>query len=63
MLTGKLYIGLCAMLRFMMTDDGGGGGVSGGVLALKCICNPDDCEVIRSLDCPGKGIILWDPCK
>lgn len=58
MLTGKVYIGLWAMLRFMMTDGGGG-----GVLALKCICNPDDCEVIRSLDCPGKGIILWDPCK
>lgn len=31
--------------------------------ALKCVCNPDDCEVVRSSDCPGRGITLWDPCK
>lgn len=53
MLSGKIYIGLIVILRFMVT----------GAVALKCICNPDECDVIRSADCPGKGIILWDPCK
>lgn len=33
------------------------------VMGLKCICNPQECDVIRSQDCPGKGIIVWDPCK
>lgn len=32
-------------------------------LAIKCVCNPQECEVIRSEDCPGKGYIVWDPCK
>lgn len=31
--------------------------------ALKCVCNPDDCEAVSSDDCPGKGIVTWDPCK
>lgn len=31
--------------------------------ALKCVCNPLDCDVIRSKDCPGKGLIVWDPCR
>lgn len=31
--------------------------------ALKCICNRQECDVIRGEDCPGKGITLWDPCK
>lgn len=31
--------------------------------ALKCVCNPDDCEPVRSDDCPGRGIVMWDPCK
>ncbi|EDW79063.2 uncharacterized protein Dwil_GK10539, partial [Drosophila willistoni] len=33
------------------------------VNGLKCYCNPKECDVIRSLDCPGKGLMLWDPCK
>ncbi|XP_055906017.1 cysteine-rich motor neuron 1 protein [Eupeodes corollae] len=33
------------------------------VNGLKCYCNPKECDVIRSLDCPGKGMVLWDPCK
>lgn len=32
-------------------------------LAIKCVCNPQECDVIRSEDCPGKGYIVWDPCK
>ncbi|XP_063695734.1 cysteine-rich motor neuron 1 protein [Culicoides brevitarsis] len=31
--------------------------------AIKCVCNPQECDVIRSEDCPGKGYIVWDPCK
>uniref|UniRef100_A0A453YZN5 Uncharacterized protein n=2 Tax=gambiae species complex TaxID=44542 RepID=A0A453YZN5_ANOGA len=30
---------------------------------LKCVCNPDECDIIRPEDCPGKGYIVWDPCK
>lgn len=30
---------------------------------LKCVCNPQECDIIRSEDCPGKGYIVWDPCK
>lgn len=35
----------------------------GSVMGLKCICNKSECDVIRSIDCPGKGYIVWDPCK
>ncbi|XP_029720455.1 cysteine-rich motor neuron 1 protein isoform X2 [Aedes albopictus] len=31
--------------------------------ALKCVCNPNECDIIRSEDCPGKGYIVWDPCR
>lgn len=30
---------------------------------LKCVCNPDDCDLIRQSDCPGRGTTVWDPCK
>lgn len=33
------------------------------VNGLKCYCNPKECDVIRALDCPGKGLMLWDPCQ
>ncbi|CAD7081173.1 unnamed protein product [Hermetia illucens] len=33
------------------------------VNALRCYCNPQECDVIRSQDCPGKGFTVWDPCK
>jgi hypothetical protein len=33
------------------------------VCALKCVCNPVECDVIRPDDCPGKGYVVWDPCK
>lgn len=32
-------------------------------LGLKCVCNPNECETIRSEDCPGRGLIVWDPCR
>lgn len=31
--------------------------------ALKCFCDPNECDVIRPEDCPGKGLIIKDPCK
>lgn len=31
--------------------------------ALKCICNQQECDVIRAEDCPGKGMVVMDPCK
>lgn len=30
---------------------------------IKCICNPDECDIIRANDCPGKGYLVWDSCK
>lgn len=52
MVCDRIYIGLIVLIiRFM------------DISALKCVCNPQDCDVIRSEDCPGKGVILWDPCK
>lgn len=33
------------------------------ILGLKCVCNPSECETIRSEDCPGRGLIVWDPCR
>lgn len=33
------------------------------VLGLKCVCDRSECDVIRQQDCPGKGFIVWDPCK
>ncbi|XP_055383539.1 cysteine-rich motor neuron 1 protein [Condylostylus longicornis] len=48
---------LCCYLLIMVAA--GSRVVSG----LKCYCNPQECDVIRSQDCPGKGIVLWDPCK
>ncbi|XP_055531472.1 cysteine-rich motor neuron 1 protein-like isoform X2 [Wyeomyia smithii] len=37
--------------------------VNSNILALKCVCNPAECDVIRSEDCPGKGFMIWDPCR
>lgn len=33
------------------------------VRGLKCFCDPRECDFIRPADCPGKGIIIKDPCK
>lgn len=30
---------------------------------LKCVCNQSECDVIKQDDCPGKGYMVWDPCK
>ena len=31
--------------------------------ALKCVCNTADCDVIEADDCPGRGVLVWDPCR
>lgn len=33
------------------------------VLGIKCVCNSQECDVIRPQDCPGKGVLVLDPCK
>lgn len=33
------------------------------ISALKCYCDPKECDFIGPADCPGKGIIIKDPCK
>ncbi|KAH8300543.1 hypothetical protein KR018_012024 [Drosophila ironensis] len=55
-----LLIYLWCYLLLIMAASGGSNNVVNG---LKCYCNPKECDVIRSLDCPGKGLMLWDPCK
>ncbi|KAH8379822.1 hypothetical protein KR009_007425 [Drosophila setifemur] len=52
---------LCYLLLIMAAS--GGGSSNNVVNGLKCYCNPKECDVIRSLDCPGKGLMLWDPCN
>lgn len=55
-----LLIYLCCYLLLIMAASGGSNNVVNG---LKCYCNPKECDVIHSPDCPGKGLMLWDPCK
>ncbi|XP_044317509.1 cysteine-rich motor neuron 1 protein [Drosophila rhopaloa] len=55
-----LLIYLWCYLLLIMAASGGSSNVVNG---LKCYCNPKECDVIRSPDCPGKGLMLWDPCK
>lgn len=33
------------------------------ITSLKCYCELKECDFIRPSDCPGKGIIIKDPCK
>ncbi|XP_026477462.1 cysteine-rich motor neuron 1 protein-like [Ctenocephalides felis] len=30
---------------------------------LKCVCNSSECEVIKPKQCPGRGLIVLDPCE
>lgn len=62
------YIFLIGQLAMILVSNGAGNSRSGTdnvyVGAIKCVCNPqEDCDFIRSEDCPGKGYIVWDPCK
>ncbi|XP_017860974.1 PREDICTED: cysteine-rich motor neuron 1 protein isoform X2 [Drosophila arizonae] len=59
-LNARIYlIYLCCYLLLIMAAAGSNNVVNG----LKCYCNPKECDVIRALDCPGKGLMLWDPCQ
>lgn len=31
--------------------------------ALKCVCNVADCDIVNAEDCPGRGLLVWDPCR
>ncbi|KAG5668979.1 hypothetical protein PVAND_016882 [Polypedilum vanderplanki] len=31
--------------------------------ALKCVCDVNDCDLIKADDCPGRGLLIWDPCR
>lgn len=33
------------------------------ITGLKCYCDPKECDVVRPFDCPGRGIIIKDPCR
>lgn len=54
-----LIYACCYYLLLIMAAAGSNNVVNG----LKCYCNPKECDVIRALDCPGKGLMLWDPCQ
>ncbi|KAM8707823.1 hypothetical protein ACLKA7_014881 [Drosophila subpalustris] len=49
----------CCYLLLIMAAAGSNNVVNG----LKCYCNPKECDIIRAHDCPGKGLMLWDPCQ
>lgn len=41
-----------------------GGIIAGGVFAApSCVCDISDCDDILPSDCPGLGVVMWDPCK
>ncbi|KAK4873217.1 hypothetical protein RN001_015246 [Aquatica leii] len=31
--------------------------------APTCVCDRRECEIVDGLDCPGLGVVVWDPCK
>lgn len=35
----------------------------GGLSAPACVCDKRECETINEVDCPGLGIVVWDPCR
>lgn len=35
----------------------------GGLTAPACVCDKRECEIVNEVDCPGLGIVVWDPCK
>ncbi|XP_022904305.1 insulin-like growth factor-binding protein 7 [Onthophagus taurus] len=34
-----------------------------GLTAPACVCDRRECEIVNEVDCPGQGIVVWDPCK
>ncbi|CAH1119793.1 unnamed protein product [Phaedon cochleariae] len=35
----------------------------GGLTAPACVCDRRECEIVNEVDCPGLGIVVWDPCE
>lgn len=35
----------------------------GGLTAPACVCDKRECEMVSEDDCPGLGVVVWDPCK
>lgn len=35
----------------------------GGLSAPACVCDKRECEIVSEDDCPGLGVVVWDPCK
>ncbi|KAK9719178.1 hypothetical protein QE152_g22854 [Popillia japonica] len=35
----------------------------GGLTAPACVCDRRECEYISEIDCPGLGVVVWDPCN
>lgn len=33
------------------------------ISAPSCVCDTSDCDEVQSADCPGLGIVVWDPCR
>lgn len=49
----ELPVPVLLLLLFLVPD----------ISALKCYCDPKECDFIGPADCPGRGIIIKDPCK
>lgn len=56
------YIFLIGQLAMILVSNSNSGS-DNVAQAIKCVCNPQECDFIRPEDCPGKGYIVWDPCK
>lgn len=35
----------------------------GGFTAPTCVCDTRECEFVDIEECPGLGVVVWDPCK
>lgn len=35
----------------------------GGLSTPACVCDRRECEIVNEVDCPGLGVVVWDPCK
>ncbi|KAL1516939.1 hypothetical protein ABEB36_000768 [Hypothenemus hampei] len=35
----------------------------GGLSTPACVCDKRECEIVNEVDCPGLGVVVWDPCK
>lgn len=53
---GEVFLVLLWCVVFLL-------GVEAVRAAPSCVCDTRDCDEILPSDCPGLGIVMWDPCR